>query len=235
MPADRHPEPPRLSSSWTAERAPGPIRDGDELAQREILAASCVDARLAAVQCAEVVFRDADLTGAVLVDSEFSDTVFEHPKLANATFRGGSLTRVVFEGGRLTGLQVAETEIHDVVWRTCGADMATFRHAKLERVTFQDCVLREADFMGLRGDWVRFHDCDLRGANFHHAEFTSSEFRRCRMDDIEGIEGLRGTSMELEQMLTLAPAMARALGVRLLADWRTPSELRDVAYPRHRR
>jgi uncharacterized protein YjbI with pentapeptide repeats len=164
-----------------------------------------------------VVFRDAGFSGSVLVDPAFRDTVFERANLANATFRGGSLTRVLVAGGRLTGLQVAETEIHDVVWRACGADMATFRHARLERVTFEDCVLREADFTGVRGEWVRFHDCDLRGAGFSHAELTRSEFRRCRMDDIEGIEGLRGTAMELEQMLALAPAMARALGVRLLA------------------
>ena len=125
---------------------------------------------------------------------------------------------MLVDGGRLTGLHVAETEIHDCVWRGCSADMATFRHAKLERTTFQDCSLREVDLMGMRGEWVRFHDCDLRGASFRHAELTHSEFRRCRLDDIEGIEGLRGTSMELEQMLTLAPALARALGVSLLGE-----------------
>jgi hypothetical protein len=38
------------------------------------------------------------------------------------------------------------------------------------------------------------------------------------MDDVEGVENLRGTSMELEQMLTLAPALARALGVGLIAE-----------------
>jgi hypothetical protein len=38
------------------------------------------------------------------------------------------------------------------------------------------------------------------------------------MDDIEGVEGLRGTSMQLEELLTLTPAFARALGVGLLPD-----------------
>ncbi|MGH3138208.1 MAG: pentapeptide repeat-containing protein [Gaiellales bacterium] len=216
MPAERHPAEPRLPDDLKVEPA-GLVADGDELAQTEILGAAWSDLHLAALHATEVVFRDAGFSGSVLVDPAFRDTVFERANLANATFRGGSLTRVLVAGGRLTGLQVAETEIHDVVWRACGADMATFRHARLERVTFEDCVLREADFTGVRGEWVRFHDCDLRGAGFSHAELTRSEFRRCRMDDIEGIEGLRGTAMELEQMLALAPAMARALGVRLLA------------------
>lgn len=218
MPVDREPAPPRLPSSLTAEQDRGRIEDGAELAHREIAGAAWVDMRLAAIHATEVVFRDADLTGSVFVDPVFRDIVFKHPKLANATIRGGMLTRILIEGGRLTGLEVVETEIRDAVWRACGADMATFRHARLERVTFEDCSLREADFMGVRGQAVRFHDCDLRGANFGHAELTRSEFRRCRLDDIEGIEGLRGTSMELEQMLTLAPALARALGVGLLED-----------------
>jgi uncharacterized protein YjbI with pentapeptide repeats len=218
MPADRHPEPPRLPDVLTAKRPRRPIGDGEELAQREILEVTCVDAHVAALHATEVVFRDADLAGSVLGDPAFRDTVFENANLANTTLRGGSLTRVLVDGGRLTGLQVAETEVRDATWRACGAEMATFRHARLERVTFEDCVLREADFMGVRGDWVRFHDCDLRGASFRHANFTNSEFRRCRMEDIEGIEGLRGTSMDLEQMLTLAPALARALGVGLIVD-----------------
>ena len=218
MPAERLPAPPRLPHDLTIGPARGRIADGDELARMEVIGAIWVDLHLAAVHAGEVVFRDADFTGSVFVDAVVRDAVFEQAKLANTTFRGGSLTRVLVQGGRLTGLQVAETEIRDCVWRACGADMASFRHARLERVTFEDCVLREADFTGVRGDWVRFHDCDLRGAGFGHAELSRSEFRRCMMDDVEGVEGLRGTSMELEQMLTLAPAMAHALGVGLIAE-----------------
>jgi uncharacterized protein YjbI with pentapeptide repeats len=218
MPPERHPEPPRLPRSLPGLEFRGSIEDGESFREGAIVAATCVDAHVAAVEFTEVMLRDPDFTGSVLTDAAFRDTVLENAKLANTTLRGGSLTRVLVDGGRLTGIQVAETEIEDCVWRGCGADMASFRHAKLGRTTFEDCSLREADFMGLRGDWVRFHDCDLRGAGFAHAQFTSSEFRRCRMDDVEGVEGLRGTAMELEQMLTLAPALARALGVSLIDE-----------------
>ena len=122
------------------------------------------------------------------------------------------------KGGRLTGLQVTEADIRDVVWRGCGADMATFRHARLLHVTFQDCSLREADFAGMRGVAVRFADCDLRGASFRHAELARCELRRCRLDDIEGVEGLRGASLELEQLIELAPALARSMGIGVLSE-----------------
>jgi hypothetical protein len=63
---------------------------------------------------------------------------------------------------------------------------------------------------------VRFLDCDLRGAAFHRAQVTESELRRCRLDGIEGVEGLRGAAMELEQLVELAPTLAQALGIGLL-------------------
>jgi uncharacterized protein YjbI with pentapeptide repeats len=144
------------------------------------------------------------------------DAVLRDANLANATFRGGEWTRVLVNGGRLTGLQVAEATLRDVLWRRCGAEMAAFRHTHLTRVTFADCNLREADFTGVRAEHVRFLDCDLRGAAFHHAQMTSSELRRCRLGGIEGVEGLRGAAMELEQLLELAPTLAHALGIGLL-------------------
>jgi uncharacterized protein YjbI with pentapeptide repeats len=216
MPADRHPEAPRLPAGLPRLRLERPIGDGDAFTGAEIPGASAVDLRVAALELAEVVLREPDLTGAVLTDAVARDTVIDNPNLANATLRGGTLTRVAVNGGRLTGLQVTETEIRDGVWSGCGADLATFRHARLAHVTFQDCSLRESDFTGVRAERVRFLDCDLRGAGFHHAEFTCSELRRCRLDDIEGVEGLRGTSMELGELVSLAPLLARALGVGVL-------------------
>jgi len=218
MPGDRHPEAPRLSSAHPRHALDGPLRDGDSFAEVELVGVACAGLRVDGVECTDVVLREPDLSGAELRDCAFRDAVFENPNLATTTFRGGTLTRVVVEGGRLTGLGLAETELRDCLWRGGGADMAAFRHARLAHVTFEACSLREADFSGMRGEHVRFHDCDLRGASFSHAELASSELRRCRMDDIEGVEGLRGTSMQLEELLTLTPAFARALGVGLLPD-----------------
>jgi uncharacterized protein YjbI with pentapeptide repeats len=218
MPADRYPEAPRLTDGLPAQRLDRPIADGAAFAGAEIVGASCVDLRVAAVQFGEVVLREPDFTGAVLTDAVARDIVFENPNHANATLRGGTLTRIAVNGGRLTGVQVVETEIRDDLWLGCGADMASFRHARLTNVTFQECSLREADFTGLRAERVQFHGCHLRGAGFHHARFAGSELRRCRLDGIEGVEGLRGTSMELVELVSLAPLLASALGVGLIAE-----------------
>jgi uncharacterized protein YjbI with pentapeptide repeats len=179
---------------------------------------SCAGRHIDGIECIDVVLRDPDMSGAELRDCRFRGTAFRNPNLATATILGGSLTLVALEGGRLTGLRVAEAEVRDVVWRGCGADMATFRHARLLHVTFQDCSLREADFAGMRGELVRFTGCDLRGASFHHADLARCELRGCRLDDIDGVEGLRGASLELDQLIDLAPALAQAMGIGVLSD-----------------
>ena len=38
------------------------------------------------------------------------------------------------------------------------------------------------------------------------------------MSGIEGIDGLRGAAIDLEQVLDLAPALATALGIAVLPD-----------------
>jgi uncharacterized protein YjbI with pentapeptide repeats len=215
VPADRHPEAPRLSRDPPVRVVDGPLRDGDSFAEVELTGVTCAG-RVDGVECADVVLRGPDMAGAELRDCAFRDAVLDNPNVATTTVRGGSLTRVVVVGGRLTGLQIAETELRDCLWRGCGADMATLRHARLAHVTFEGCSLREADFSGMRGEHVRFVDCDLRGASFAHAELAQSEIRRCRLDDIEGVEGLRGVSLELDELVGLAPAMAQALGIGLL-------------------
>jgi uncharacterized protein YjbI with pentapeptide repeats len=216
VPADRHPEAPRLPDVLPERAAGGPVGDGDAVTEVELAGAAWAGVRADGVECTEVVLVDPDLSGSELLDWTLRDAVLRDANLANATIRGGEWSRVRVEGGRLTGLQVAEAALRDVVWRGCGADMAAFRHTRLAYVTFEDCNLREADFTGVRAEHVRFLDCDLRGAAFHHAQVAQSELRRCRLDGVEGVEGLRGAAMEMEQLLELAPTLAHALGIGLL-------------------
>ena len=216
MPADRHPEAPRLPDVLPERVAGAAVDDGDTLTEVELTGAAWAGVRADGVECTEVVLAEPDVSGSELLGWTLRDAVLRDANLANATIRGGEWTRVLVDGGRLTGLQVAEAELRDVVWRGCGADMAAFRHTRLAHVTFADCNLREADFTGIRAEHVRFLDCDLRQAAFHHARFAASELRRCRLEGVEGVEGLRGAAVEMGQLLELAPTLAHALGIGLL-------------------
>jgi uncharacterized protein YjbI with pentapeptide repeats len=138
--------------------------------------------------------------------------------LANLDARSSSMVRVAASESRLTGLGWSEGRLQDVAFHGCRVDLASFRFSQLERVTFTDCVLREADFEEVRFASVAFHHCDLTGASFANARFTRSELRRCTLDDLQGVDGLRGAALEWGDILSLAGAFAAALGVRLLDD-----------------
>ena len=213
MPPAKVPAAPRLP----ARLAQGPdvcrLEDALELTGVEVRGARCEGRAAADVRLDEVAVDGGDLHGARLVDARLSDVVVREANLANVVIQGGSLRRVEIVRSRLTGLALAETDVADVVCRECAADLVMLRYARLERVTFAACTLNGADFTGARCDHVRFDDCDLTGASFSHAEFTNSVFVRCRMEAVEGVAGLRGTSMDVEQMLALASTFAAALGI----------------------
>lgn len=213
MPAARAPAAPRLPARLTPGPAACRLADALELTGVELHEPRCEGRSAANARLEEVAVAGGDLRGAHLVDARLTDVVVRDANLANMVIRGGLLARVEIVRCRLTGLAIAEADVGDLVCRECAADLAMLRHATLTRVTFEACTLRGADFMGARCDHVRFSDCDLTGASFTQAQFADSEFVRCRMDDVEGVAGLRGTAMEVEQMLTLAPAFAAALGI----------------------
>jgi len=192
------------------------VRDEDTLAEVEVRGAPWAGIHVSELRVSEALLAGCDLSEAALTGPEFTDTILLESNLSNAVIRGGSMTRVLVDGGRLTGVQFAETTVRDTVWRNLSANLAALRLVELSRMTFESCTLREADFTAAQCDWVRFHDCDLRGAIFSKARFTNSEFRRCRLEDIEGIGNLRGTAMALDAVLALAPALANELGIALL-------------------
>lgn len=216
MPVATTPRQPRLPESLEQMPAGVAVRDEDTLATVELRGAGWAGIHVSALRVYEAVLAGCDLSDAALTAPELTDTILLEPNLANAVIRGGSLTRVLVDGGRLTGVQFGETKVRDTLWRNVSADLAALRLAGLARVTFESCNLREADFTGAHCEWVRFHDCDLRGAIFSKARFENSEFRRCRLEGIEGVGSLRGTSMALDAVLTLAPALADELGISLL-------------------
>jgi uncharacterized protein YjbI with pentapeptide repeats len=159
-----------------------------------------------------------DLSNADLTDERLTDVRFDNCDLSNARLRGASLRRILVNEGRFTGISLSEAELTDSIWTGVRADLATFRLAHLLRVTFDSCDLRQADFTALRGQWIRFHDCLLTEADFSNAQLQHCEFRRCQLDGLDGIPGLRGSAMDTTEILTLSETFARTLGISRLDD-----------------
>jgi uncharacterized protein YjbI with pentapeptide repeats len=160
--------------------------------------------------------EECSLSGAKLDRLGVLATGLTRCDLSNLNAREATMRRSRLIGCRMTGFTWSEGLVEDTVFRACALDLAAFRFTRLKRVTFEDCVLRDADFQDGRLEGVRFGECDLSKAGFLSARCRDVELRRCRLDDLRAIEGLRGAAVEWDDILALAPALAAALGIRLL-------------------
>ena len=197
------------STRYTTPAPPAPPRwelePGDALpASLETLdELRLTGADLTAARARGITIRDCELTGC---------------SLANLHGREGRMLRTVVAGSRATGLDWSEGSLQDVTFRDCHLGLASFRFTRLQRVCFERCVLSEADFGEARCESVRFDGCDLTRASFERASFRASELRDCTLEELQGVEGLRGTAMPWSDIVGLAGTLASALGIRLLEE-----------------
>jgi uncharacterized protein YjbI with pentapeptide repeats len=96
--------------------------------------------------------------------------------------------------------------------------MASFGFSRLARVVFEDCVMAGTEWLEAELDSVRFESCDLSGADLRGATLRRCELRRCSLEDIVGVERLRGAAMEWHRIVEMAGVWAAALGIEVLED-----------------
>jgi hypothetical protein len=57
-----------------------------------------------------------------------------------------------------------------------------------------------------------------RGADVSNVKCKGTDLRRARLDGLKGVGSLRGATIGVDQLFGLAPGLAAAVGVRVLAD-----------------
>jgi uncharacterized protein YjbI with pentapeptide repeats len=87
------------------------------------------------------------------------------------------------------------------------------RGARLTDVSFGDCVIDELDLGGATLQRAAFPGTRIGRLLAPEARLTDVDLRGARVDDIEGVEGLRGATVSLDQLLDLAPTLAARLGI----------------------
>jgi uncharacterized protein YjbI with pentapeptide repeats len=168
-------------------------------------------------QYANIEVAGDDLSGTRLEGAAFLSCEFRSVEADVARWRGVSARLTTFRGSRMTGVQLNECQLRETLFVETRLDMANFRMAKLERVTFRDCSLNEADFADAELDTVRFESCRLNGASFRGARCRATDLRGSSLEDLDGAGGLAGATIDAVQLMELAPALARHIGLRVEA------------------
>jgi uncharacterized protein YjbI with pentapeptide repeats len=164
---------------------------------------------------ADLELTGDDLSGSRLAGAGFVHCTFSSIEADVARWRGINARKVTFGSSRMTGIQLNEAELCDVEFADTRLDLANFRLAKLERVTFRDCSLTEADFGDAELAWVRFERCRLGAASFRGASCRSTDLRGSSLEGLDGAGGLAGATIDAVQLMELAPALARHVGLRV--------------------
>jgi uncharacterized protein YjbI with pentapeptide repeats len=100
-----------------------------------------------------------------------------------------------------------------VIFAECKLDSWNFRGTTLTDVTFENCLLRDADFGGATLKRVRFPGCTLTRADFSRVTLNRADLRGAELDIIAGYESLRGAIMTTAQLISIAPVLARQIGI----------------------
>ncbi len=80
-------------------------------------------------------------------------------------------------------------------------------------MAFEDVNLREASFMETQLTSVSFTGCDLVGADFRGARVKDCTIRGASLDEVVGVESLRGLRMPWSDLVGSVAALAAALGI----------------------
>lgn len=159
-----------------------------------------------------------DLTGAILREGGWEDVEISGGQLGGLNLTGSSLRRLLIQRARMSGVVLAETELKDVTIEDAKLDLANFRFSKLSRVRCVRCQLVDADFGAAQLVDVDFTNCDLTSADFSGVTMKRVDLRSSVVQQIKGIGGLKGATINYDQMITLVPELAAGLGIEIKND-----------------
>lgn len=161
-------------------------------------------------------FRDERLGPLDLIaNSEVVDVTMDDCDVIGVLAQKSRIDRVTLTGSRLRGVTWAAGIVRGLTLDTViGRDLSC-RFSTLRAVTLRDCQLPEADFTEVEFDQVLFERCDLRRAKFDHAKVKQLRFIGCDLTGATGAIDLRGASMDLDGVASLAPSLARENGITI--------------------
>lgn len=176
-------------------------------------------ARAPGVAIREARLHATRLAGAELDGLELTDVELRGCDLANlrAGPRGGWI-RVRGTNCRMTGLTFTDGVLRDVSLHGCRIDLASFGGTRLQRVSFEECDLSQTDFLEAELDGVRFTGCDMTATDLRGATLHRCELRSNRLEELRGVERLRGAAMPWVDIVSGAGLWAQALGISALGE-----------------
>jgi uncharacterized protein YjbI with pentapeptide repeats len=160
-------------------------------------------------------FRNCSFDGAKFDRGHFSDVRFESCAAPDLSVIDAGFQDVFFGQSRLGGVQAYGTSWTRGGFEGCKVTYFNLRQAKLTGTRFTGCTIDELDLTSATLKNVVFEDCTIEHLVMTAASASKVDLRGARISRVTDIGGLKGTIMNAEQFLDLAPSFARLLGITL--------------------
>jgi uncharacterized protein YjbI with pentapeptide repeats len=216
VPVPRHA--PRLDEGGLVLASGLEPDDDDELVDVALDGVDASGRALDAITVTRCRFVGVRLAGASLTRARFGDAELVRCDLAGADLSEARLERVRFVDCRATGAELPQSVWKSVEVRDTALDDVNLRHARLESVAFACCRLATADLGGATLRDVRLRGSDLTAADVKDVSCERVDLRGAVLTDLRHAAALAGATVSPDQLVQLAPALARAVGLRVEHD-----------------
>jgi uncharacterized protein YjbI with pentapeptide repeats len=177
----------------------------------------------------------ADLDGADLSDMSFTECALHDVSASHTTLRGARfvdttierLDAAVFTAPRshlrdveIVRSRLGSAELYGSGWQSvhfigCKLGFVNLRGAELRDVLFTDCTIDELDLGQARATRVAFRSTRVKTLDVTGATLTHVDLRALELEQIVGLEGLKGATLSSFQVGQLAALFAERLGIRV--------------------
>lgn len=201
---------PSLTAAGAADPRPGADYEAIEFADLDL---GGRDATGGVFLACRIVRCDMD--GLVLARARLAECLVEDARGADVDLADGTWRDTILDGARIGAMRAAGATWDDVRVRASRANLLDLRGARLANVVLEDCVIDELDLGGVDARWLRLERCVVERLVVDGARLADVDLSGARLGTVQGIDGLRGATLDTAQLLALAPQLAAFLGIRV--------------------
>jgi uncharacterized protein YjbI with pentapeptide repeats len=194
---------------------PGEVADGDaDLDDVEVVEARFDEMtwtgrrRLGSSRVVDLVVGDWQAKAASVVGS-----VLERVEVVALSAPESSWWNVEVHQSRIGSAELYGAVLRNVHFVRCKLGFVNLRGANLTDVAFTDCIIEDLDLMRATATRVAFNGTRIARLELSNSKLEDVDLRGARLAGIGALDGLRGATITLDQLLDLAPALAESLGI----------------------
>lgn len=202
--------PPSLKEADASTLRARDDREGELLADADLSGVDLTAMSFIECELAALTLTDAQLRGTRFVDTLVSTSFAPVLLAARTTWRNCRI-----ENPRWGSAELFDATLDSVHLRGGKIDFLNLRNSSLTNVLIEDCTITELDLGGFHGSRVALVNCRVDTLDVTRATCVSVDLRTSDFARINGIDGLRGATIDDVQLSLFAPALAGHLGIRV--------------------